>query len=49
MKYKSASYFKPTSSGKCLAEHAKDKLIVVLNEVFLQEQGRGTAKTIDYI
>ena len=32
--YKTASYFQITHTGKSLADHAKDKLIVVLNDIF---------------
>lgn len=48
-KYKSASYFKVSPSGQCLAEHARNKLIVILNDKFMKDQGRDTHTTMDFM
>ena len=47
--YKTASYFQKTHTGKSLAEHAENKLIVILNDTFQKDQGGDTTNTMAFI
>ena len=47
--YKTASYFLKTPSGMTLAEHARGKLIVILNDKFHNEEAGVLTQTMDYV